>query len=159
MVSRNVQHVEVVAVELNLRPLFDLEAHRGKGTRNLSHHPRRGVKTALWDGPAGERHVDTLPLDHFGEVGAPQFLFSLGEVFLQDGLGAVRRRAQPRSLLLRYRAETPEYLRQRPVPAQHGHAPLFETVQIGNGLQPLKGLVSRPFDHIGLWLHSRRKRP
>ena len=83
-------------------------------------------------------------------MGAPQFLFSLGEVFLQDGLGAVCRRAQPRSLLLRYRAETPEYLRQRPVPAQHGHAPLFETVQIGNGLEPFQGLVSRPFDHIGL---------
>ena len=95
----------------------------------------------------------------FGEVGAPQFLLPLREVFFEDGLGAVCRRAQPRSLLLRYRAETPEYLRQRPVPAQHGHAPLFEAVQIGNGLQPLQGLVSRPFDHIRRWLHSRGKRP
>ena len=159
MVGRNVQHVEVVVVELDLRPLFDLEADRGKDTRNLSHHPRRGVETALRYGPAGERHVDTLPLDDIGEVGAPEFLLPLREVFFKDGLGAVCRRTQPRSLLLRSRAETPEYLRQRPVPAQHGHAPLFETVQIGNGLQPLKGLVSRPFDHIVMRGHDRGKRP
>ena len=47
MVGGNVQQIEVVAVELDLRPLFGLESHRGKGTRNLSHHPRRRVKAAL----------------------------------------------------------------------------------------------------------------
>ena len=117
------------------------------------------MQTPLRNGPAGERHVDTLPLDDIGQMGRLQLLLTLGEMPFEDGLGLIGRRAQPRSIFLRYRAERAEYLRQRAIPAQHGHAPLFEAVQIGNGLQPFQGLLSRPFDHIRRWLHGRGKRP
>ena len=106
------------------------------------------MQSPLRDWPPGERHVNALPLDDIGQMCRLQLLLTLGEMPFEDGLGLIGRRAQPGALLLRDGAETAEYLRQRAAPAQGGHAPLFEAVQIGYGLQPLKGLVSRPFDHI-----------
>ena len=108
------------------------------------------METPLRNGPSRQRHVDALALDDVGQMGCLQLLLALCEMPFEDVLGLVRRRAQPRTLLLRDGAETAEYLRQRPVAPQRGHAPLFEAVQIGNGLQSLKGLVGSPFDHVGL---------
>ena len=117
------------------------------------------MQTPLRNGPSRQRDVDALALNDIGQMGRLQLLLALRQMPFEDVLGLIRRRAQSRTLLLRDGAKTAKYLGQRTVPAQRGHAPLFEAVQIGNGLQPLKGLVGSPFDHVGLWLHGRGMRP
>ena len=122
VVLGDVEHLEVVPVPLDLRPLHDAEAHRRERGAYLPHHLDRRMNAAPRDRPARQSHVDRVA--HLG--GALERGFTLRHRLLERLPERVGGSPDLGTLLGRQRAEAAQKLRQLAAPTHERDAPLVQ---------------------------------
>ena len=140
MAGGDVEHLEVVVVQLHFRPFYDAEAHGHERGADFADDLRGGMQPSGDHGPAGEGNVQRAG---GGQFGLGQLADASGYGFFQDVLGLVGGDADGTPELgfqLGYGAEQPGDLA---APAQPGDAPLFGAVGVAHGVQFGQGLAGQ----------------
>ena len=122
MPRRNPQPVEVVLLQLDIRPLHDIESHIAEGPL---HHPpsqRDRMQRPQRRPPTGQRHIQRRPIGGGGK----QFRPPRRDRIFQRPLEPIRPRADDRSLFRRKLPHAPQHSRQPTPPSQPLHAPRLQ---------------------------------
>ena len=148
VVLRDVQHLEVVAVPLDLRPLGDLEAHVPEDGLDLAHDDGGGVVAPVGGGPARERDVDGVGAEPIRERGLNRIAAFLEPLF-EDILRLVGGGPGGAALLLRELRDAPQHLRHPAGAAQVLDAPRFERVGGTGAFESVEGRVAHSGGVLG----------
>ena len=105
MVGRDVEHLEVGEVVLDLRALVHDEAELGEDVGDLAHRLDARVQAAAPDRPAGQRDVERLGGEAPGQRGAAQLCPALGQGGLDRAPDDVGDRTDPRAIIGRQPAD------------------------------------------------------
>ena len=124
----DVEHLEVVVVQLNFGAFHHAETHSYESGANLPHNPGGGVQAAGDYRAPGEGNIQ----GRLGrKSGLRQFPEAAGQGFLQGGFGAVGAGAGRAPLFRRQLRDAAEQGGKRAPAAQVGDAPLLGGIRVG----------------------------
>jgi hypothetical protein len=140
MVGRDVEHLEVGDVVLDLGAFVRDEAELLEDARDLGHALDARVERATTDGTAGERDVDGLRDQPGRQLAAADVRPALSDGRLDGDPDRVRDGPDLRAVLGRQRTDPAEHAGQAALLAQHVELDRVERRGIGRGRDRGQGL-------------------
>ena len=132
MAGGDVQHLEVVVVQLHLRPFHHAETHGDERAADLPHDLGGGMEPSGDHRAARQGNVQSIA---GRQRGLGDLAGATGQGFLQRVLGLVGPRADGPAFIRFQGGDGAEQRCELSPPAQVGYAPLFGIFGIGNGFQ------------------------
>ena len=134
MVGRDVEHLEVRQVVLDLRALVGDEPELVEDLRDLAHRLDAGMEVAAANGPAGRRHVHRFGDQPGGQLGAAHRGRALGKRRFDGRPHRVADRAHLRAIVGRESSDATEDRRQPALLAEHVELQRLERAGVSSAL-------------------------
>ena len=149
MVRRDVEHLEVREVVLDLRALVDDEAELAEDAGNLVDRRRDRVESAATDRPTGRRDVDRLAPETRLERGSAEQVPTLRKRGLDRLADDIRDRTNPRPIFRRQPSDPPEDRGEPTLAPEHVELERLQRRNVGRGGSRCERVVAQALKIAG----------